>query len=105
MGSTYCIYKWTFSMIPIPTTRFMQDFCWNYFYIGICSTTTPKIILQEKPICLFQWYLPSFAHTHAKFERVEALLKGQACNLKLATLKKNSQYNLNDMVIGKAKIS
>ena len=46
-----------------------------------------KIILGTKLLCLSQRYLPLFAYTHAKFERVEVFLKGQARGLKTATLK------------------
>ena len=53
--------------------------------IGVFSATTPKIILGTKRLCLSQRYLPLFAYTHAKFERVEILLKGQARCLKTAT--------------------
>ena len=41
------------------------------------SATTPKSNSQD--------YLPLFAYTHAKFERVEVFLKGQARCLKTAT--------------------
>ena len=40
------------------------------------SATTPKN--GTKLLCLSQRYLPLFAYTHAKFERVEVFLKGQA---------------------------
>ena len=46
-----------------------------------------KTILGTKLLCLSQRYLPLFAYTHAKFERVEVFLKGQARCLKTATLK------------------
>ena len=46
------------------------------------SPTTPKKILGT---CLSQRYLPLFAYIHAKFERVEVFLKGQAHCLKTAT--------------------
>ena len=36
-----------------------------------------KTILGTKLLCLSQRYLPLFAYTHAKFERVEVFLKGQ----------------------------
>ena len=49
------------------------------------SATTPKTILGTKLLCLSQRYLPLFAYTHAKFERVEVFLKGQARCLKAAT--------------------
>ena len=49
------------------------------------SATTPKTILGTKLLCLSQRYLPLFAYTHAKFERVEVFLKGQARCLKTAT--------------------
>ena len=48
-----------------------------------------KTILGTKLLCLSQRYLPLFAYTHAKFERVEVFLKGQAGCLKTATYKKN----------------
>ena len=57
-----------------------------------------KTILGTKLLCLSQGYLPLFAYTHAKFERVEVFLKGQACCLKTA-----SHYDLNDTGIGGAK--
>ena len=44
-----------------------------------------KTILGTKLLFLSQSYLPLFAYTHAKFERVEVLLKGQARCLKTAT--------------------
>ena len=44
-----------------------------------------KTILGTKLLCLSQRYLPLFAYTHAKFERVEVFLKGQARCLKTAT--------------------
>ena len=37
-----------------------------------------KTILGTKFLCLSQRYLPLFAYIHAKFERVEVFLKGQA---------------------------
>ena len=49
------------------------------------SATTPKNILGTKLLCLSQRYLPLFAYTHAKFERVEVFLKGQARCLKTVT--------------------
>ena len=49
------------------------------------SATTPKKIIGTKLLCLSQRYLPLFAYTHAKFERVEVFLKGQAHCLKTAT--------------------
>ena len=49
------------------------------------SATTPKNNSQTKLLCLSQRYLPLFAYTHAKFERVEVFLKGQARCLKTAT--------------------
>ena len=52
-------------------------------------------------MCLSQRYLPLFAYTHAKFERVEVFLKDQAHCLKTAT--SFSQYDLNDTGIGGAK--
>ena len=51
----------------------------------IFSATTSKTFFGIKVLCLSQRYLPFFAYTHAKFERVEALLKGQARCLKTAT--------------------
>ena len=42
-------------------------------------------ILGTKLLCLSQRYLPLFAYTHTKFERVEVFLKGQARCLKTAT--------------------
>ena len=53
-------------------------------------------------MCLSQRYLSLFAYTHAKFERVEALL-GQAHCLKTATEKFFSLQDLNDTGIGRAK--
>ena len=50
-----------------------------------CSATTPKKQSPTKRFCLSQWYLSLFAYTHAKFERVEALLKGQAHRIQTAT--------------------
>ena len=44
-----------------------------------------KTILGTKLLFLSQSYLPLFAYTHAKFERVEVFLKGQARCLKTAT--------------------
>ena len=44
-----------------------------------------KTILGTKVLCLSQRYLPLFAYTHAKFERVEVFVKGQARCLKTAT--------------------
>ena len=44
-----------------------------------------KTILGTKLLCLSQRYLPLFAYTHAKFERVEVFVKGQARCLKTAT--------------------
>ena len=61
-----------------------------------------KTILGTKLLCLSQRYLPLFAYTHAKFERVEVFLKGQACCLKTAK-SFFSQYDLNDTGIGGAK--
>ena len=58
------------------------------FYIpGIWGQESRRRRKNEKTklFGLSQWYLPLFAYTHAKFERVEALLKGQACCLKTAT--------------------
>ena len=49
------------------------------------SATTPKNDSRDKTLCLSQRYLPLFAYTHAKFERVEIFLKGQARCLKAAT--------------------
>ena len=46
------------------------------------SATTPKNNFWDKTS---QRYLPLFAYTHAKYERVEALLKGQALCLTTAT--------------------
>ena len=46
------------------------------------SATAPKNNSRD---CLSQRYLPLFAYTHAKFERVEVFLKGQARCLKTAT--------------------
>ena len=54
-----------------------------------------KRILRTKLFCLSQWYIPYFAYTHAKFERVEALIKGQACCLKTATKSSDLRYDLN----------
>ena len=62
-----------------------------------------KTILGTKLLCLTQRYLPLFAYTHAKFERVEVFLKGQARCLKTATKSSFSQYDLNDTGIGGAK--
>ena len=45
-----------------------------------------KTILGTKLLFLSQRYLPLFAYTHAKFERVEVFLKGQARCLKTATV-------------------
>ena len=50
-----------------------------------------KKILQTIYFCFSHWYLTHFAYSHAKFERVEALLKGQVRCLKTATL---SDYDL-----------
>ena len=44
-----------------------------------------KTILGTKLLCLSQRYLAHFAYTHAKFERVEVFVKGQARCLKTAT--------------------
>ena len=41
-----------------------------------------KTILWTNLLCLSQRYLPLFDYTHAMFERVEILLKGQARCLK-----------------------
>ena len=60
-----------------------------------------KTILGTKLLCLSQKYLPLFAYTHAKFERVEVFLKGQARCLKVKS--SFSQYDLNDTGIGGAK--
>ena len=49
------------------------------------SATTPKNNSRDKTFVLSQRYLPLFAYTHAKFERVEVFLKGQARCLKTAT--------------------
>ena len=49
------------------------------------SATTPKNNSRDKTLCLSQRYLPLFAYTPAKFERVEVFLKGQARCLKTAT--------------------
>ena len=46
------------------------------------SATTPKNNSQDKNFCVC---LPLFAYTHAKFERVEVFLKGQARCIKTAT--------------------
>ena len=52
------------------------------------SATTPKNNSRDKTFCvLSQRYLPLLAYTHAKFERVEVFLKGQARCLKTATKK------------------
>ena len=64
------------------------------------SASTPKNNSRTKLLCLSQRYLPLFTYTHAKFERVEVFLKGQARCLKTATF---SQYDLNDTGIGGAK--
>ena len=55
------------------------------FCIGVLVLPHLKTILGTKLLCLSQRYLPLFAYTHAKFERVEVFLKGQACCLKTAT--------------------
>ena len=44
-----------------------------------------KTSLGTKLLCLSQRYLPLFAYTQAKFETVEALLKGHERCLKVAT--------------------
>ena len=63
-----------------------------------------KTILGTKLLCLSRRYLPLFAYTHAKFERVEVFLKGQARCLKRQLLKISfSHYDLNDTGIGGAK--
>ena len=65
--------------VVLYVTAHIMNFC-----IGVCSATTPKNKSRDKLLCLSQGYLPLFAYTHAKFERVEALLKGQVCCLKAA---------------------
>ena len=62
-----------------------------------------KTILGTKLLCLSQRYLPLFAYTHAKFERLEVFLKGQARCLKTAIKISFSHYDLNDTGIGGAK--
>ena len=62
-----------------------------------------KTILGTKLLCLSQRYLPLFAYTHAKFERVEVFLKGQARCLRQLLKSSFSQYDLNDTGIGGAK--
>ena len=47
------------------------------------SATTPKNNSRDKTFA--QRYLPFFAYTHAKFERVEVFVKGQARCLKTAS--------------------
>ena len=49
------------------------------------SATTPKNNSRDKTFVFVSEYLPLFAYTHAKFERVEVFLKGQARCLKTAT--------------------
>ena len=55
------------------------------FRIGVLVLPHLKTILGTKLLCLSQKYLPLLAYTHAKFERVEVFLKGQARCLKTAT--------------------
>ena len=64
-----------------------------------------KTSLGTKLLCLSQRYLPLFTYTHAKFESVEALLKGQARRLKALLKSSFSHYDLNDTGIGVAKKS
>ena len=54
----------------------------NDFSVRRFSATAPKNNSRD---CLSQRYLPLFAYTHAKFERVEVFLKGQVRCLKTAT--------------------
>ena len=56
-----------------------------FFDIGVLVLPHLKTILGTKLLCLSQRYLPLFAYTHAKFERVEVFVKGQARCLKTAT--------------------
>ena len=49
------------------------------------SATTPKNNSRDKTFVFVSEDLPLFAYTHAKFERVEVFLKGQARCLKTAT--------------------
>ena len=61
-----------------------------------------KTILGTKLLCLSQRYLPLFAYTHAKFERVEVFLSAlfkDSYVLKISF----SHYDLNDTGIGGAK--
>ena len=55
------------------------------FYIGVLVLAHLKTILGTKLLCLSQRYLLLFAYTHAKFEKVEVFIKGQARCLKIAT--------------------
>ena len=60
---------------------------YNVFLSRVFSATVPRLktILRTKLFFWSQRYLPLFACTHAKFERVEVLLKGQVHCLKTAT--------------------
>ena len=62
----------------------------DYFDIGVLVLPHLKTILGTKLLCLSQSYLPFFAYTHAKFERVEVFVKGQARCLKTAILFHNT---------------
>ena len=62
------------------------------------SATTPKTNSRDKTFVFVSGVSPTLYYTHAKFERVEVFLKGQARCLKTA-----SHYDLNDTGIGGAK--
>ena len=49
------------------------------------SATTPKINSRDKTFVFVSEVSPTLCYTHAKFERVEVFLKGQARCLKTAT--------------------
>ena len=60
--------------------------CHDFFCISVCSAATPKNNSLDKTFVFVSEVSPtSFAYTHAKFESVEVLLKGQARCLKTAT--------------------
>ena len=74
--------------VTVPGKRAQVVHIMNFCIGGFSAAS-----LGTKLLCLSQKYLPLFANTHAKFESVEALLKGQA---RRQLLKSSfSHYDLN----------
>ena len=53
--------------------------------------------LRTKLLCLSQRYLLLFTYTHAKFERVEALLKGQTVKDSYLKVLFHTTISINDL--------